>query len=191
MRANPNGSRWLEAGFYANEDIHPLQFARQPAHPPRASREQRARASRTDVGEMDRETVQAQRQRAATRLRSLEEDIQRVISLRGANLRNEQMTSQYNEELSRLAREQNEWKLYERQLAGRENELIEEERELARQARSSGTGLAFWFGTLLSGAGIYTFSRLIGLPLDLQAYLYVALIALISGFMTVIIAKVD
>jgi len=140
---------------------------------------------------MDLETVQAQRQRAAARLRSLEQDIQRVITLRSENLRNEQLTSQYNTELSRYTREQNDWQLYERQLAGRENELLEEARELARQARGSGIGLAFWFGAILSGGGIYAFSQLIGLQLNLQAYLYLFLIALISGFVTLIITRID
>jgi len=187
LRVNQSGSRWLEAGFYANEDIHPLQLARQPSQPPRAS----SRATRPDVQDMDLETLQAQRLRAAARLRNLEQDIQRVITLRSENLKNEQLTSQYNTELSRYTREQNDWKLYERQLAGRENELLEEAREQARQARSSGSGLAFWFGAILSGTGIYAFSQLIGLQLDLRAYLYLALIALISGFLTIIITKID
>jgi hypothetical protein len=187
LRANANGARWLEGGFYANDEIHPLQLARPSGQPPRGT----ARASRPNVKEMDREDVQAQRLRAGAKLRQLEEDIQRVITLRSENRKNAQLTSQYNTELSRLTREQNEWQLYERQLAEREQELIEEEKELARQARSSGIGLAFWFGSLLSGAGIYAFSRLMGLPLDLRGYMYLILIALISGFVTLIIAKVD
>ena len=186
LRVNQNGSRWLEAGFYANEDIHPLHFARKTGQPPRAT----GRASRPNMQDMDLETVQAQRQRAAVKLRDLEENIQRIITLRSENLKNEQLTSQYNTELSRLTREQNDWKLYARQLAGRENELLEEEREQARQARaSSGIGLAFWLGAILSGAGLYAFSELLGLQLDLTAYLYLVVIALISGFLTFIIAK--
>ena len=187
MRVHQNGSRWLEAGYYAHDEIHPLHLSRQQGQAPRSS----GRPSRPNVREMDLETVQAQRQRTAARLRNLEQDIQRVITLRSENLRNEQLTSQYNTDLSRYAREQNEWKQYEKQLAERESELLEEERELARQARSRGLGLAFWFGTLLSGAGMYAFSELLGLQLDLQAYLYMALIALISGFVTIIITKVD
>jgi hypothetical protein len=186
LRVNQNGSRWLEAGYYANDAIHPLQLARQTAQP-RTS----GRASRPNVQDMDLETVQAQRERTVIKLRHLEQDIQRVITLRSENLRNEQLTSQYNLELSRYTREQNDWKLYERQLATRENELLEEAREQARQARSSGVGLAFLFGAILSGAGIYAFSQLIGLHLDLRAYLYLFLIALISGFVTLIITRFD
>ena len=191
LRVNQNGARWLEAGFYANGNIHPLQLSRQPGHAPRTPRNHRGRVSRPNIRDMDRETVQAQRQRTGLRLRALEEDIQRVINLRSENLRNEQLTSQFNTELSRLTQEQNEWKLYERQLTKREHELIEEEKEQARQARSSGLGLAFWFGTILSGAGIYAFSQLMELQLDLAGYLYLVLIAVISGFATIIIARVD
>ncbi|HSL29252.1 MAG TPA: DUF3984 domain-containing protein [Anaerolineales bacterium] len=192
LRVSQNGSRWLEAGFYANDDVHPLRHMSRPAsQSSHSSKEARGRASRPDVRQMDRETVQAQRLRVAARLRDLEQDIQRVITLRSENLRNEQLTSQFNADLSRYAREQNEWKEYERQLAEREHELVEEEKELARQARGSGLGLAFWFGTILSGAGIYAFSQLMGLQLDLMAYLYLALIAVISGFVTLIITKVD
>ena len=187
LRVSQNGSRWLEAGYYANDDIHPLQLNRQVSQPPRSS----GRVSRPNVKDMDLETVQAQRQRTAARLRSLEQDIQRVITLRSENLRNEQLTSQYNTELSRYTREQNDWKLYERQLAGREHELMEEIKEQVRQARGSGIGLAFGFGAVLSGAGIYAFSQLIGLQLDLKAYLYLFLIALISGFVTIIITRID
>jgi hypothetical protein len=188
LRVGPNGSRWLEAGFYANDEVHPLQQLSRPAsQPSRGSKESR----RPNVRAMDRETVQAQRLRVSARLRDLEQDMQRVITLRSENLRNEQLTSQFNADLSRYAREQNEWKEYERQLAEREHELLEDERELARQQRSSGLGLAFWFGTFLSGAGIYAFSRLMGLQLDLISYLYLALIAVISGFVTLIITKVD
>jgi hypothetical protein len=187
VRINQNGSRWLEAGYYANEEIHPLQLTRQQSQPPRSS----SRIGRPNIQEMDLETVQAQRQRAAAKLHNLEQDIQRVITLRSENLKNEQLTSQYNTELSRYAREQNDWKLYERQLAGREGELLEEARQQARQARSSGLGLAFWFGALLSGAGIYAFSQLTGLQLDLRASLYLFLIALISGFVTIIITRID
>jgi hypothetical protein len=187
LRARQNGSRWLEGGYYANDEIHPLQLPRSSGQAPRGT----ARASRPSVREMDRENLQAQRLRAESKLRQLEEEIQRVITLRSENRRNPQLTSQYNTELSRLTREQNEWQLYERQLAERENALTEEEKQLARRARSSGTGLAFWFGTILSGAGLYAFSRLIGLPLDLQGYMYLALIALISGFVTIIISRVD
>ena len=187
LRVNQNGSRWLEGGYYANEDIHPLQLARQTGQPPRAS----SRIGRPNIQDMALETVQAQRQRVSAKLRDLEQDIQRVITLRSENLRNEQLTSQYNTELSRYTREQNDWKLYERQLAGRENELLEEVREQTRQARSSGVGLAFGFGAILSGAGIYAFSQLIGLQLDLKSYLYLFLIALISGFVTIIITRID
>ena len=187
LRVHQNGSRWLEGGYYANDEIHPLHLARQPGQAPRSP----SRPSRPNVAEMDMEAVRAHRQRAAIKLRDLEQEIQRVITLRSENLRNEQMTSQFNTELSRLTREQNDWKQYERQLAGRENRLLEEEREQMRQARSGGIGLAFWLGTILSGAGIYAFSELIGLQLDLQAYLYLALIALISGFVTFIITKLD
>ena len=187
LRASPGGSRWLEGGYYANDEIHPLQLARPSGQAPRGT----GRASRPNAEDMDRENVQAQRLRAGAKLRQLEEDIQRVITLRSENRKNAQLTSQYNTELSRLTREQNEWQLYERQLAERENELIEEEKELARQARSSGIGLAFWFGSILSGAGIYAFSQLMGLQLDLQGYLFLALIALISGFVTIIISRVE
>lgn len=187
LRANQSGSRWLEGGYYANDEIHPLHLTRQPAQAPRSP----ARPSRPNVPEMDLETVQAQRQRAAIKLRDLEQEIQRVITLRSENLRNEQMTSQFNTELSRLAREQNDWKEYARQLAGRHNELLEEEREQQRQARSGGIGLAFWLGTILSGTGIYAFCELVGFQPDLQAYLYLALIALISGFVTFIITKIN
>jgi epoxyqueuosine reductase QueG len=177
----------LEAGYYANEEIHPLQLTRQQSQPPRSS----SRIGRPNTQEMDLETVQAQRQRATAKLHNLEQDIQRVISLRSENLKNEQLTSQYNTELSRYAREQNDWKLYERQLAGREGDLLEEARQQARQARSSGLGLAFWFGALLSGAGIYAFSQLMALQLDLRASFYLFLIALISGFVTIIITRID
>ena len=189
LRTNQSGSNWLEAGYYANEDIHPLQFARQSSQLPRAS----GRVSRpnTNVQEMDLETVQAQRQRARAKLLNLEEDIQRAITLRSENRRNEQLTSQYNTDLSRYTREQNDWKLHERQLAERENELLEEAREQARRARSAGLGLAFWFGAILSGGGIYAFSWLIGLHLDLKAILYLLAIALISGFMSLILTKID
>src|ERR687891_619602 len=77
LRVNQNGSRWLEAGYYANDNIHPLQFARTSGQPPRGS----ARISRPKIGDMDLETVQAQRQRVVVKLRDLEEDIQRVIDL--------------------------------------------------------------------------------------------------------------
>lgn len=187
LRLNQSGSRWLEAGFYANEEIHPFQFPQRTAQAPRPS----ARVSRPNVQEMDLETVQAQRQRVVSRLHKLEQDIQHVIAQRSENLRNEQLTSQYNAELSRLTREQNDWKQYERQLANRENELLEEAKEQARQARSSGLGLGFWLGMVLSGLGIYAFSQLIGLQLNLMAYLYLVLIAVISGFVTLIITKID
>ena len=187
LRVNQNGAKWLEGGYYANEDIHPLQIARQPTQPPRSS----SRIPRPNVKDMDLEAVQAQRQRAAAKLRNLEQDIQRVITLRSENLRNGELTSQYNAELSQYTREQNDWKAYERQLAGRENELLEEIREQARQSRSSGLGIAFWFGAVLSGAGIYAFSQLIGMQLDLKAYLYLFMIALLSGFVTIIITRID
>lgn len=187
LRVNQNGSRWLEAGYFANDEIHTLQLARQPGQAPRST----GRPSRPNIQEMDLENVQAQRQRAAARLRNLEQDIQRVITLRSENLRNEQLTSQYNTDLSRLTREQNEWKQYEKQLAERENELLEEAREQARQARSGGLGLAFWFGTILSSAGIYAFCELMGLQLDFMAYVYLVLIALISGFVTLILTRID
>ena len=187
LRVNQNGARWLEGGYYANEDIHPLQLARQPSQPPRSS----SRTARPNVKDMDLETVQAQRQRAVAKLRNLEQDIQRVINQRSENLRNAELTSQYNAELSQYTREQNDWKAYERQLAGRENELLEEMREQARQTRSSGLGIAFWFGAVLSGAGIYAFSQLMGLQLDLKAYLYLFMIALLSGFVTIIITRID
>ena len=192
LRANQSGSRWLEAGYYANEDIHPLQLARPLGQPPRTAKELRGgRVSRPTLQAMDLEAVQAQRQRVAAKLRTLEQDIQRVISLRSENLRNEQLTSQYNTDLSRYAREQNDWNLYDRQLAGREKELLEEAKEQARQARSSGVGLAFWVGAVLSGAGLYAFSQMLGLQLDLKAYLYLFLIALASGFVTIIITRID
>ena len=70
-------------------------------------------------------------------------------------------------------------------------ELLEEIREKARQSRSSGLGIAFWFGTILSGAGVYAFSQLMGLQLDLKAYLYLFMIALLSGFVTIIITRID
>lgn len=187
LRVHQSGSRWLEAGYYANEDIHPLQLARQSGQLPRTS----GRISRPNVQDMDLETVQAQRQRVRAKLLNLEEDIQRAITLRSESRKNEQLTSQYNTDLSRYTREQNDWKLYERQLAERENELLEEAREQARRARSSGLGLAFWFGAILSGGGIYAFSWLIGLHLDLRAYLYLFMIALISGFMSLILTKID
>jgi hypothetical protein len=114
-----------------------------------------------------------------------------VITLRSENLKNGELTSQYNTELSRFTREQNDWKLYERQLAKRENELLEEIKEQARQTRSSGVGLAFWFGAILSGASIFAFGQLIGLQLDLRSYLYLFLIALISGFVTIIVTRFD
>ena len=71
LRVNQNGSKWLEAGYYANEDIHPLQFGRQPGQPPRASN----RASRPNIQDMDLESVQAQRQRAAAKLHDLEQAV--------------------------------------------------------------------------------------------------------------------
>jgi predicted RNA-binding Zn-ribbon protein involved in translation (DUF1610 family)/uncharacterized membrane protein len=191
LRVKQDGSRGLEAGYFANDEIHPLQLARQPSQPARALKEQRMRVSRQNVQEMDLETVQAQRQRVAIKLRDLEQEIQRVINLRSENRRNELLTSQYNSELSQYTREQNDWKLYERKLAGREHELLEEIREQTRQARSSGIGLAFGFGAVLSAAGIYGFSKLMGLQLDLKAYLYLFLIALISGFVTIIITRID
>lgn len=191
LRAKQDGSRWLEAGYFANDEVHPLQLSRQASQPLRASKEVRGRVSRPNVQTMDLETVQAQRQRVTAKLRDLEQAIQRVITLRSENLRNEPLTSQYNAELSQYTREQNDWKVYERKLAGREHELLEEIKEQARQARSSGVWLAFSFGALLSGIGIYAFSRLIGLQLDLQAYLYLFLIALISGFVTIIITRID
>jgi hypothetical protein len=192
LRVNQNGSRWLEAGYYANEAVHPLHFSRQASPPARSSVEQRSKASRANIRTMNRGTVQTERQWAAAKLSDLEQNIQRVINLRSQNLKNEQMTSQYNTQLSRYTREQNDWQLYERQLAEREHQLLEEEREQARQARKSGgMGLAFWFGAILSGAGIYAFSQLMGLQLDLMGYLFLVLIALISGFVTLIITKVD
>jgi hypothetical protein len=191
LRVHQNGSRWLEAGYYANEEIHPLQLAPQPRQASRTSKELRGKLSRPNVQDMDLETVQAQRQRAAAQLRNLEQDIQRVITLRSENLKNGELTSQYNTELSRFTREQNDWKLYERQLAKRENELLEEIKEQARQTRSSGVGLAFWFGAILSGASIFAFGQLIGLQLDLRSYLYLFLIALISGFVTIIVTRFD
>jgi hypothetical protein len=177
----------LEAGYYANDEIHPLQISQRTVQPPRTT----TRVSRPTVQDMDLETVQAQHQRVTSRLRKLEQDIQHVITQRNENLRNEQLTSQYNAELSRLAREQNDWKQYERQLAERENELLEEAKEQARQARSSGLNLGFWLGMVLSGLGIYAFSQLIGLQLNLMAYLYLVLISVISGFVTLIITKID
>lgn len=187
LRVNQSGSRWLEAGYFANDEIHPLQISQRAVQPPRTT----TRVSRPNVQDMDLETVQAQRQRVTSRLRKLEQDIQHVITQRNENLRNEQLTSQYNAELSRLTREQNDWKQYERQLAERENEVLEEAKEQARQARSSGLSLGFWLGMTLSGLGIYAFSQLIGLQLDLMAYLYLVLIAVISGFVTLIITKID
>jgi hypothetical protein len=191
LRVKQDGSRGLEAGYFANDDIHPLQLARQPSQPARVLKEQRMRVSRQNVQDMDLESVQAQRQRVAIKLRDLEQEIQRVINLRSENRRNELLTSQYNSELSQYTREQNVWKIYERKLAGREQELMEEIREQARQARGSGIWLAFGFGAVLSGAGIYAFSQLLGLQLDLKAYLYLFLIALISGFVTIIITRID
>jgi len=190
LRVNQSGSRWLEAGYYANEDIHPIQLARPLGQPPRSQKEVRGgRVSRPNIKDMNLETVQAQRQRVAAKLQTLEQDIQRVITLRSENLRNEQLTSEYNTELSQFTREQNDWKLYDRQLAGREKEFLDEIAEQARQARSSGVGPAFWFGAILSGVGIYAFSQLIGLQLDLKSYLYLFLIALTSGFVTIIVTR--
>jgi hypothetical protein len=187
LRVNQSGSRWLEAGYFANDEVHPLQFPQRTGSSARTT----GRVSRPKVQDMDLETVQAQRQRVESRLRRLEQEIQHVIAQRSENLRNEQLTSQYNAELSRLTREQNDWKAYQGQLATRQNELLEEAKEQARQARSSGLGLGFWLGMILSGMGIYAFSELIGLKLDLMAYLYLVLIAVISGFVTLIITKID
>lgn len=187
LRVNQSGSRWLEAGYYANEQIHPLSLSRPSAPPARPA----ARVSRPSARDMDLETVREQRQRAIAKLRELEENIQRAITLRSENLRNEQLTSQYNDQLSRLTREQNEWKQYAGQLTGRENELLEEQKELDRQTRSAGKlGLAFWLGAIVSAAAIYAFSWLMGLPLNITAYVYLVFIALLSGLLIQLIAKI-
>jgi len=50
---------------------------------------------------------------------------------------------------------------------------------------SSGCVLPFGCGTILVGVAIYVFSRLIGLEFNLSAYVTLALVALVSGVITI------
>ena len=192
LRVNSNGSTWLELGVLANGYIQPVQLVRQPGTPSRAPVSGQNSASLPNVDQLDLETVQTYRQRIAAKLRELENNIQRAISLRNQSRQNEQSTGPFNSALSLYTREQNEWQQYDQLLEKREEVLRQEERERARQAGSSGgSGIVFGCGTILAGVGIYAFSRMIGLQLDLRMFMYLALIAFVSGLITIVIAQFD
>jgi hypothetical protein len=187
LRVSQNGSTWLELGVLANGIIQPVELVRQSGQPARVPVRAQNSASAPNVGEMDLQTVQTYRQKVAAKLQELETNINRVISLRNQNRQNEQLTIQYNTELSRYTREQNEWRGYDGQLEKRLEEI-----QRARQAGSSGgSGMVFGCGTLLAGLGIIVFSRLVGFPIDFRAFMFLALIALASGLLTLFIAQLD
>jgi hypothetical protein len=141
---------------------------------------------------MDLQTIKTQRQRVATRLRELENNIQRVINLRNQNRQNEKLIHKYNTELSLCTEEQNEWQQYEQQLEEREAAIIQEESDRGWETGSSGgSGIAFGCGTILAGVGIFVFSRMVGFHLDFGGYMLLALIAVVSGLLTIVIAQFD
>lgn len=89
--------------------------------------------------------------------------------------------------------EKNKWQEYENQLKERELELSSKESEYSESSSSSntsgGNGLVFGCGTILAGAGIFVFTLMINLHLDIRAYMVLIVIALVSGLLTLLISQ--
>lgn len=190
-RVNRDGAVWVEAGVFVNDTIQPVQLRSRRDQPVRAAPRAPNPAPRRmfpNVNELDLATVRTQRQQAALCLRELDENIDRVYRLRTENRQNNQLMTRYNEELGQFTRDQNEWRRFSERLAQRESQLLEEQAQ-ARQAASTGPGVVIVLGALLAAADLYMFARLINLSLDPRAIFVAGVIAIVSGFLTVIIAQ--
>ncbi len=192
LRVGQNGSTWFDTGVLANGMIHSVQIVRergQPVRTPMREQPETPPSALPNIGNMDLPAVRTQRQRITTRLRQLEADIQRVINLRTQNLQNDQLTRQYNTELSQFTQEQNELHQFQQRLTERENSLQPVTTPATGPGSSSPSGLIFGCGTVLGFAGIMVFTRMINLHLDSRAFMWVILIAVGAGFCTWLIAQ--
>lgn len=189
LRVDRTGSTWLELGVFRGNVIQPVQFSPTQSQPASLSPASTNIPKRPIPDQMDMNALRTQQRLVREQLRKLEHNIERVIGLRSQNRQDDQLTRRYNTELSQYTQEQNDLKQYELQLIERESTLLEQEAQSTGATGGNGCAVVMVSGTILMGAGLLIFSRMIGLHVDFRIFLMIALISTVSGVLTWVIAQ--
>jgi hypothetical protein len=186
-----NGIPVYSTGVFANGQFHivriePRGGQRQPV--PALARGQASTppGDQANVNDLDLPAVQTARRRIEARLAELETRLRSIYDVRSQSRQGNELR-RYNTELSQVAAEQNRLQDRWQQLATRETAL---QQQRVQRSTSRATW-AFGCGTLLAAAGIYAFIRMINLHLDPRAIIVAAVIALVSGLLTIVIAHIE
>jgi hypothetical protein len=184
-----NGLRWIESRVAEDEQMPSTRPPGEDGSLPLKENRPTDAITPQNVRELDLQRVRSELQRVTSRLRELTNDIGRNTRLQEQNNQSEQLVRQYDTKLRRLKQESEELKQYEERLTERENNLQEVATPTTGTGTSSPSGLIIGCGTILGFAGIMAFTRLINLHLDSRAFIWVILIAVVSGLLTWLIAQ--
>jgi F0F1-type ATP synthase assembly protein I len=194
LKVNQNGVGYFELGVMGpNGVIQPVRPIQNQGQTTRSAGANRAAFSFPDVRTMDLSAVRTEEEKVKNRLDELGASISGIRDQNRQVRLDERFRQHNNTLLATFNQEQKRLTEYRQRLADRETEILQKESETTRQTSSPSNGWGctsvVFINTIIVGVCIYFFTRFSGFHLDLRAFLYLGLAALISSLISTIVAQ--